>query len=95
MSYPKVLSAYGAKDVWQLVERVSELYLGGAVNSVQQRTLAQSGARIIRWLMTNQSILSSPDAGGLDFTKPEQQALVADVDRWLAVAGTDDAATEK
>src|SRR5262245_26786484 len=39
MSYPKVLSAYGAKDVWQLVERVSELYLGGAVNSVQQRTL--------------------------------------------------------
>jgi hypothetical protein len=92
LSYPDVLQAYGVLDVWQLVERVSGLYLGGAANSVRQRTLAQSGARIIQWLAEHQPILVDP-GGSLHLLG--EQRLIADVERWLAVTGTDDESVDK
>jgi hypothetical protein len=100
-SYNEVLSAYGAGDYSQLIERVSSLYLGGSVNGVRQRTLANAGQRIIRWLaehtqllMNGQNVLlrlprrGEPDPHGL-------LALVDDVERWLAVTGTDDQAIDR
>lgn len=110
LSYNDVLQAYGVSDVWQLTERVSSLYLGGAVNSVRQRTLARSGANIIQWLARHRE-LSQPSIGSAYFLDlgfyvqpvtgkqipddPDAQALAADVERWLAVTGTDDTTTEK
>jgi hypothetical protein len=88
-----VLSAYGVNDPWQLVERVSGLYLGGSVNSVRQRTLAQAGAAIIQWLAAKQHVLANPTAVGIDFTQETQ--LASNVERWLAVTGTDDQSTER
>jgi hypothetical protein len=87
------IAAYGVNDVWQLVERVSGLYLGGSVNSVRQRTLAQAGAEIIQWLAKKQHVLANPSAVGIDFSHEHQ--LIQDVERWLAVTGTDDQATDK
>ena len=93
LSFPDVLASYGVTDIWQLVERVSGLYLGGAVNGVRQRTLAQSGARIIQWLANKQPYLvgGSPGRGG----QFNDENLVADVERWLAVTGTDDSSIQK
>ena len=48
-----------------------------------------------QWLATNRPVLSSAyHAAALDFTRPDQQALVAAVERWLAVTGTGDAAID-
>jgi hypothetical protein len=117
LSYGDVLQAYGVNDVWQLVERVSGLYLGGSANSVRQRTLARSGANIIQWLARKRE-LSQPSIGnglflnlgfqttasGIILTgangqpiplDPDAQSLAADVERWLAVTGTDDTSVEK
>jgi len=93
LSFPDVLSAFGVQDVWQLVERVSALYLGGAVNGVRQRTLAQAGSKIIQWLAKNQPVLASSYAGTLQISKDLD--LIQNVERWLAVTGTDDAAVDR
>jgi hypothetical protein len=90
MSHPDVLSAYGVRDVWQLVERVSNMYLGGAVNGIRQRTMATSGAAIIQWLA-----LSAPNLIGTHRNLNVDDALISHVERWLAVTGTPDAAVEK
>ena len=92
LRYPDVLQAYGVNDVWQLVERVSDLYLGGAVNSVRQRTLAKSGAAIIEYLAGNYTALINP-TGSLDISSDDE--IVKHVERWLAVTGTDDNAIDK
>jgi hypothetical protein len=92
LSYQEVLAAYGVNDIWQLVERVSGLYLGGSANGVRQRTLAQSGARIIQWLAKKQPYLVAGQAGKLKF---DEEELVSEVERWLAVTGTDDTSIDK
>lgn len=104
-SYPETLSAYGVNDPWQLIERVSDLYLGGAVNGVRQRTMAQTGARIMQWLVRKQPLLvrrkgttlgilqDAPD-GSLRIAAQEID-FINDVERWLAVTGTDDASVER
>lgn len=90
LSYPEVLQAYGVLDVWQLVERVSGLYLGGAVNSVRQRALATTGSKIVLWLAERAKNLS-----GIGGTLPLDKGLIENVDRWLAITGTGEDATEK
>ena len=92
LGYPEVLAAYGVNDIWQLVERVSGLYLGGSANGVRQRTLAQSGARIIQWLAKKQPYLVAGQAGKLKF---DEEELVSEVERWLAVTGTDDTSIDR
>lgn len=90
LSNPDVLSAYGVRDVWQLAERVSNMYLGGAVNGVRQRTMASSGAAIIQWLAT-----SAPSLVGAFRNLLIDDVLISHVERWLAVTGTPDAAVER
>src|SRR5258708_31285682 len=48
LSFQDILNAYGVRDYNQLIERVSALYLGGAVNRVRQRTMATTGSKIIQ-----------------------------------------------
>ncbi len=92
LSQPEVLQAYGVNDAWQLVERVSAIYLGGTVNTVRQRTLAQAGSRIIQWIAAHTPMLVQP-GGALDVTHDIE--LVSNVERWLAVTGTDSGVTSK
>jgi hypothetical protein len=99
--YPDVLSAYGANDYSQLIERISGLYLGGSVNGVRQRTLANAGERIIRWLADHTQLLMAGNNAQLVLPKPGQSdpldlvKLVDNVERWLAVTGTDDQAIDR
>jgi hypothetical protein len=53
LSDSEVLNAYGARDMWQVIDQVATLELGGARNSVRYRTMAKAGAVIIRWLANN------------------------------------------
>ena len=90
LSNADILNAYGVRDVWQLVERVSNMYLGGAVNGVRQRTMAASGAAIIQWIAA-----TSPNLVGAFRALTVDDVLISHTERWLAVTGTPDTATEK
>jgi hypothetical protein len=52
-----ILSAYGSRDMWQVIDQVSMLELGGGGNTVRYRTMAASGAIIMSWLAKNTSRL--------------------------------------
>jgi hypothetical protein len=56
---PEVKNAYGGRDMWQVVDQVAALELGGARNGTRYRTMATSGAIVIRWLAERSSILRS------------------------------------
>lgn len=88
----EILSAYGTSDYLQLTDRISGMYLGGSVNTVRYRTMAQSGFNIMRWLADHAPQLASSSVASLNFGDP---VLVANVERWLAVTGTPDASLEK
>jgi hypothetical protein len=90
LSHPDILSSYGVRDVWQLCERVSNMYLGGAPNGVRHRTMAQSGAAIIQWLAA-----SGPALVGSFRNLNVDDVLRSNVERWLSVTGTPDQQTEK
>jgi hypothetical protein len=89
LSFPDVIAAYGVRDIWQLVERVSQLYLGGSVNGVRQRTMAHHGAKIIEFLATKATQLSGA------FTTLDLTPINTNVEQWLAVTGTDDNTVDK
>jgi hypothetical protein len=95
----QVLMAYGVRDRWQLVDRVSSLYLGGAVNGVKYRTMASAGEKVIKWLADKAPVLASSSSAGLVLVdhsgampRPTQEfKYIADLaERWLAVTGTQD-----
>jgi hypothetical protein len=92
LSQAELLMAYGVNDVWQLVDRVSGMYLGGAANGVRYRTMAQAGGAIILWLADHAPLLSgaAPTPGLFD-----DQTLTANIEAWLAVTGMADAAINK
>ncbi len=90
LSHPDVLASYGVRDVWQLCERVSNMYLGGAPNGVRHRTMAQAGATIIQWLA-----VSGPALVGSFRNLNVDDVLRSNVERWLSVTGTPDQQTEK
>lgn len=86
LSHKDLLTSYGVRDYFQLIERVSRMYLGSEVSSIRQRVQAQSGSQIIAWLSDRSAILSSPTPPQASiFLEPQ---LVDNVEKWLAVTGT-------
>lgn len=59
LSSEDVKNAYGARDMYQVIDQVAALELGGTRNTTRYRTIAQSGAVIIAWLATRGELLSS------------------------------------
>lgn len=47
------MSAFGAHDMWQVIDQVATLELGGARNTARYATLATCGAIITAWLANN------------------------------------------
>lgn len=93
LSHPDVLSAYGVRDYFQLVERVARMYMNSDVNTMRQRVLAQSGSRIIQWLAEHSETLASPGLPEVGlFSDPD---LASNVERWLAVTGTSGSTIER
>ena len=106
LSDSEIQKAYGAHDVWQVVEQIANLDLGGATNTTRYRTLASTGAAIIAWLSKNARKFSISSRGPLlSFNKPvinknvlgsifqnspTDGLLVNACEQWLAVTGTPD-----
>lgn len=59
LSDSEIKGAYGAKDMWGVVDQVAALELAGARDSIRYRTMATSGAVIIRWLAKKSNDLAS------------------------------------
>jgi uncharacterized protein YjdB len=106
----EVQNAYGAKDMWQLVDQVAGLELGGAKNSVKYRTMASAGATVFAWLANRARQLASssyvpildvaqlqnaPSYSTKPTTKPSDFDLVGACDQWLAVTGTQEDSVEQ
>jgi hypothetical protein len=106
----EIQNAYGAKDMWQLVDQVAGLELGGAKNSVKYRTMASAGATVFAWLATRSTQLASnsyvpilditqlqtaPSYSTTPTTNPSDFDLVGACDQWLAVTGTQEDSVEQ
>jgi uncharacterized protein YjdB len=106
----EIQDAYGAKDMWQLVDQVAGLELGGAKNSVKYRTMASAGATVFAWLANKATQLASgsyvpildvaqlqnaPTYSTKPTTNPSDYDLVGACDQWLAVTGTGEESVDK
>jgi hypothetical protein len=107
----EIQKAYGARDVWQVVDQVATLELGGARSAVRYRTMASSGAVIIRWLAFRRKELGA--VGGTPVldevalrsgrvqrsnkptVDPTDKDLIVACEQWLAVTGTPDIQVEE
>jgi hypothetical protein len=53
LSDPEITHAYGARDWFEVVEKVAALELGGAGNTARYRSMGAAGATVIEWLADN------------------------------------------
>ncbi len=65
LSDPDIRQSYGARDMWQVIDQVAALELGGARNSLRYRTMAASGAIIMAWLANHARELSNNSFGAI------------------------------
>ena len=65
LSEDDIKNAYGARDMWQVIDQVATLELGGSKNSVRYRTMAASGAIIMAWLAQRSRDLSRTSFGSI------------------------------
>jgi len=83
---PAIAQALGARDMWEVIDRVNTDYLGGAVDTSRYRTLGEAGSAMLRWLAANAQTLDRPADDG---------DLLNAVEQWVAVSGIHDNAAEQ
>jgi hypothetical protein len=64
LNEPELLQAFGARNVWQLIDRVHREHLGRPSNVARYRSQAAAGSRIFDWLAEQAATLRDPAAGG-------------------------------
>ncbi len=111
LSDSDIRSAYGARDMWQVVDQVATLELGGAKTSSRYRTLATCGAIITAWLADNVQRIMRPTGPIIDInevlspmprssgqkatTHPSDYDLVNACELWLADTATSDSRVDE
>lgn len=104
LSDREILAAYASRDMWQVIDQVATLELGGARTSSRYRTLATCGIIITAWLATNVEKIMRPTgvlidmmevrspvprtAGQRATSRPTDYDLVNACELWLADTGT-------
>lgn len=78
-----IRSAFGAQDMWQVVEKVAASELGRAPEVGRYRLLAESGANIIAWLARNSGHLLSESARPRPGSDRDYRRLIAECEKWL------------
>ena len=86
---PEILSAFGARDMWQVIDIVSRNELGGAANVARHRSLAQSGSGIFAWLARHARALNG-HSGRVRVRALGDPSLVDAVQMWAAASSSDD-----
>ena len=87
---PEIRKAIGARDMWQVIDKVSAAYLGGARNVARHRKLAEAGSAILEWVAKQADALAEPTPP-TPFPDP---ALLDAVQAWLAGRGEPDTADD-
>lgn len=85
---PEVAKAYGARDMWQLIDAVSRRDLGGPAQVARHRALAESGSAILAWLAAHTARLNKVPARPLA-RSVMAAALVDAVGQWIATGRSD------
>ena len=62
---PDLRAAYGARDMWQLIDQIATLELGGARNALRYRTMASAGAVVLAWLAKHLDRLAPSSTGAV------------------------------
>lgn len=83
---PEIQQAFGARDMWQVIDRVSRDYLGGASNTHRYRTQAQAGNALLDWLAAHAQALQQP-AAAVGEPGFGDAALIAAAQQWLDAGG--------
>ncbi len=83
---PGIQQAFGARDMWQVIDRIVSRELGGAANVQRFRALAQSGSSILQWLADHSDALNKPSPL-VTYPPPRVEGLVEAVESWLASIG--------
>ena len=107
----EIMAAFGARDMWQVIDQVATLELGGARNGARFRTLANCGVIITAWLAENitkynqsamvpiidmDAVTASCPIGSPNPTiKPTDYDLVNACELWLADTATSDVRIEE
>ena len=93
LNEPELLQAFGARDMWQVIDQVNRNELGGARNVARYRTQAEAGRRVFEWLAANAARLGSAqvEPGGL----ADDADLVGAVEQWLAASGVSDESVDQ
>ena len=91
---PEIVQAFGARDMWQVIDQMNNLELGGAVNVMRYRMRAQAGSVILQWLAAHADTLRSPDVVTTNVC-PGDADLMQAVAQWLAVSGMQDTAVDQ
>lgn len=81
---PEIRRSHGARDMWQVVDRVAADALGGARNGARHRRLAKQGAIITAWLADNAGRIERGRGPLIDATRARD--LVKACELWLADA---------
>jgi hypothetical protein len=90
LSDPDVRSAYGARSMWEVIDKVSSVELGGARNARRYRTMAESGSTIIAWLARKVRELGKDSTRPILGAKPDARGLIAACEQWAAARGEPD-----
>lgn len=108
---PEIRSCFGASNMWQVIDQVATLELGGARNSARYSSMASSGAIITAWLankvdrynkVTSAAVINVDEVLSLDpptsnepTMTPTDYDLVNACELWLADTATSEERIEE
>ncbi|MFA7553318.1 MAG: hypothetical protein WCY88_03630 [Spongiibacteraceae bacterium] len=111
LSDPDIRANYGARDMWQVIDQVATLELGGAKSTSRYRTLATCGTIITAWLANNVNRIVDTTGQIIDMnevrhpqpkppgrkatTHPNDYDLVNACELWLADSAITDSRVEE
>ncbi|MHB8789224.1 MAG: hypothetical protein ACYDBT_05025 [Desulfobulbaceae bacterium] len=111
LSDQEIRACFGASNMWQVIDQVATLELGGALNSARCSSMASSGAIVIAWLATNvnrynkvtsaavinvdEVVSIEPPTSGEPTRSPTDYDLVNACELWLADTATSDVRIEE
>ncbi|MBT8409598.1 MAG: hypothetical protein KJN93_08235 [Alphaproteobacteria bacterium] len=111
LSDEDIRANFGARDMWQVIDQVASLELGGAKSTSRYRTLATCGTIITAWLGNNIKLIMSPTGPLIDLnevrhpqprapgekaiTHPNDYDLVNACELWLADSAISDSRVEE
>ncbi len=84
---PQLQATLGARDLWQLVERVNQEHLGGKTDTARCWALADAGRRIFDWLAAYAQT-QGRNAGA-------DSELIEAAEAWLAASDTTDSPVQQ